>query len=100
MTKKQLESARMVISRTCNRKVKLIIRVNTFFPVTKKSLGVRMGGGKGAIDHEVAVVKAGHVLFEVDNVSKELAIEALSKAAYKLNIKCKIVCRKFVHLND
>ncbi len=97
VTKQQIESARMVISRSCGRKGVLFMRRNTFFPVTKKPLEVRMGGGKGSIDTWMAKVDAGSMLCELDNVDVSVAEVALQKASYKLNIPCKVVQRKFVY---
>ena len=98
LTQKQIESARMVITRHCNRKGKLVIRPQVFFPVTKKPLEVRMGGGKGSVEYMATRVRAGSIVFELDNLPEEVALAALQKAAYKFNFHCKVVCRKFVSL--
>ena len=99
ITKKQIESARIVMVRACGKKGRLFIRKNVFFPVTKKPLEVRMGGGKGAIDTYVATVRKGSILFELDNVPLDVAVEAFKKASYKLNINCKVVFRRFADLS-
>lgn len=99
ITAKQIEAARMVITRACNRVGKLIIRVSATLPVSKKPLEVRMGGGKGPIEFYVAAVSAGTVLFELDNVPIDLAMDALKRASYKMPLECKVVLRKFVKLS-
>ena len=99
ITKKQIESARVVISRACGKKGRISIRKNIFFPVTKKPLEVRMGGGKGPIDNFVCRVKGGDLIFELDNVSNDVAVKALNKAMYKLNIPCEIAHRRFVSVS-
>jgi large subunit ribosomal protein L16 len=98
ITAQQIKAARMVITRTCSRKGKVVCRVNVFFPVSKKPLEVRMGGGKGGVDHHAARVRAGAVIFEIDNIDLEVAELALQKASYKLNIPCKVVKRKFANI--
>ncbi|MBL0725718.1 MAG: 50S ribosomal protein L16 [Alphaproteobacteria bacterium] len=98
ITKKQIESARVVVNRACGKRGRFFIRKNVFFPVTRKPLEVRMGGGKGSVDFYVAAVKKGSILFEIDNVPLDVAVSALKKANYKLNIDCKIVFRRFVKL--
>src|SRR5919205_3395025 len=90
---RQIEAARRVITRYVRRGGKVWIRVFPDKPVTKKPAETRMGKGKGAPDHWVAVVKPGRVLFEIEGVSEQLAREAMSLAAQKLPIKCKFVSR-------
>ena len=87
----QIEAARRCITRTMKRAGKLWIRVFPHIPVTAKALGVRMGGGKGSVDYWMCQVKPGLVLFEVDGVSDDVAVEALKKAATKLPFKTKVV---------
>jgi len=99
ITAKQIEAARMVITRACNRIVKLVIRIAATLPVSKKPLEVRMGGGKGPIELYVAAVSAGTILFELDNVPIKMGVDALTKASYKMPIDCKVVLRKFVKLS-
>jgi len=99
ITAKQIEAARMVITRACNRIGKLVIRIAATLPVSKKPLEVRMGGGKGPIELYVAAVSAGTILFELDNVPIKMGVDALTKASYKMPIDCKVVLRKFVKLS-
>lgn len=87
----QIEAARRCITRTMKRAGKLWIRVFPHIPVTAKALGVRMGGGKGSIEYWMCQVKPGLVLFEVDGVSEDVAVEALRKAATKLPFETKVV---------
>jgi large subunit ribosomal protein L16 len=98
ITSRQLEAIRKVVSRTLKRSGVLYLRVFPHLPVTKKPLAVRMGGGKGAVELWVAPVASGTVIIEVDNVNQELAIEALTKAQYKLAASCSIVKRRFAYI--
>ena len=100
ITSKQIEAIRKVISRTLKRTGLLYIRIFPHLPVTKKALGVRMGGGKGGVESWIAAVNYGTVIIEVDNVSEELAREAFAKATYKLPIQCIMVKRKFAYNNQ
>ena len=93
VTARQLEACRIAINRYFSRKGKVWIRVFPDKPVTKKPAEVRMGKGKGGIDQYVAVVKPGRVMFEVANVSREDAQNALRRAAAKLGIKTRFVER-------
>jgi large subunit ribosomal protein L16 len=93
ITNRQIEACRVAINRYFNRRGKVWIRIFPDKPVTKKPAEVRMGKGKGAIDHYVAVVRPGRVLFEVANVPKEDAQNALRRAAAKLGIKTRFVER-------
>ncbi len=93
ITNRQIEAARIAINRHLKRDGKVWIRVFPDKPFTKKPLEVRMGSGKGNPEGWVAVVKPGRILFEVDGVSKEAALEALRLASHKLPIKTKIVAR-------
>lgn len=93
ITDKQIEAMRVSINRYFQRKGKVWIRIFPDKPVTKKPLEVRMGKGKGGVDHWVAVVKPGRILFEVGNVSKELAQNALRRAAAKIGVKTRFVER-------
>ncbi|MDR2077886.1 MAG: 50S ribosomal protein L16 [Rickettsiales bacterium] len=88
---KQIEAARRCITRTMKRSGKIWIRVFPHIPVTSKALGVRMGGGKGSINYWMCQVRPGLVLFELDGVGEEVAIEALGKASTKLPFKTKVV---------
>lgn len=93
ITARQIEAVRVVINRQFKREGDVVIRIFPHFPYTKKPVEVRMGSGKGAIDHWVAVVKKGHVMFEVSGVSEEQAKEAFRKAGHKLPIKVKMIKR-------
>ena len=91
LTSQQLEAGRRAIMRIIQKGGKLWLRVFPDKPVTKKPPEVTMGGGKGSVDHYVAVVRPGRIIYEIDGVSERLAREALKTAAYKLPIKTKIV---------
>ncbi len=93
ITSQQIEACRVTINRYFQRKGKVWIRIFPDKPVTKKPAEVRMGKGKGSVDHWVAVVKPGRILFEVGNVSKEMAQNALRRAAAKLPLKTRFVER-------
>lgn len=93
ITDKQIEAARVAINRFFQRKGKVWIRIFPDKPVTKKPAEVRMGKGKGGVDHWVAVVRPGRILFEVANVSEAEAREALWRAAAKLPLKTRFVGR-------
>lgn len=93
LTARQLEAARRAISRRLRRGGQLWIRVFPDKPVTRKPLETRMGSGKGNVDHWVAVVRRGRILFEVGGISDALAREALNMAARKLPIPTKVVSR-------
>ncbi|GAB4402150.1 MAG: 50S ribosomal protein L16 [Anaerolineales bacterium] len=93
MTSRQLEAARRAIVRYVKRGGKIWIRVFPDKPVSKKPAETRMGGGKGAPDHWVAVVKPGRVLFEIAGVREDVAREALRLAAHKLPIKTQFIQR-------
>ncbi|MCR5303713.1 MAG: 50S ribosomal protein L16 [Lachnospiraceae bacterium] len=89
----QIEAARVAMTRFTRRGGQVWIKIFPDKPVTLKPLGTRMGSGKGATDHWVAVVRPGVVMFEIAGVSEEVAREALRLATYKLPCKCKIVSR-------
>lgn len=86
-----LEATRRVIKRKIKRTGSLKINGFAYVPITKKASGVRMGKGSGSIDSWVFPIKKGRILFELDNVSIELAQAALRSAAKKLNLRSKIV---------
>ncbi len=90
---RQIEAGRIAISRHVKRGGKLWIRIFPDKPMTKKPAEVRMGKGKGAVDHWVAVVKPGRVLFEMEGVDLAVAREALSLAAHKMPIRTKLLVR-------
>ncbi|MCH2235471.1 MAG: 50S ribosomal protein L16 [Crocinitomicaceae bacterium] len=94
ITSRQIEASRIAVTRYMKREGKVWIRIFPDKPVTSKPAEVRMGKGKGALSHWVAVVKPGTVLFEADGVPLETAREAMRLAAQKLPIKCKFVVRK------
>lgn len=91
ITSRQIEAARIAATRYMKREGQLWIRIFPDKPITKKPAEVRMGKGKGALDHYVAVVKPGRVLFEVAGVPHDVAKEALRLAAQKLPVKTKFV---------
>ena len=93
ITSRQIEACRVAINRYLKRKGKVWIRVFPDKSVTKKPAETRMGKGKGAPDHWVAVVRPGRILFEVANVSKEDAQDALRRAAAKLGLRTRFVKR-------
>ena len=93
MTSRQIEAARRAIVRYVRRGGKLWIRVFPDKPVTAKPAETRMGSGKGSVDHWVAVVKPGHVIFEIGGVPEDAAREAMRLASHKLPIKTQFVSR-------
>ncbi len=93
LTSRQIESARIAMTRYMKREGKVWIRIFPDKPITAKPLEVRMGKGKGALSHYVAPIKKGRVMFEVDGVSEETANEALRLAAQKLPVLTKVVKR-------
>jgi large subunit ribosomal protein L16 len=93
ITNHQIEACRVAINRYFNRRGQVWIRIFPDKSVSKKPAETRMGKGKGAPDHWVAVVRPGRVLFEVGGVSKELAQNALRRAAAKLGLKTRFVER-------
>ena len=93
VTNHQIEACRVAINRYFNRKGQVWIRIFPDKSVSKKPAETRMGKGKGAPDHWVAVVRPGRVMFEVGGVSKEMAQNALRRAAAKLGLKTRFVER-------
>ncbi len=91
ITARQIEAARMVLSRYTKRSGQVYIRIFPHLAKTKKPAEVRMGSGKGSPEEWVAVVKEGRVMFEIGGVAPEMAREALRLAAYKLPIKCRVI---------
>lgn len=96
ITSRQIEAVRRAMVRQMRRRGRYWIRIFPDKPVTAKPAETRMGKGKGAVDHWVAVVKPGRVMFEVSGVSNEVAREALRRASYKLPIRTQIVSREGV----
>lgn len=93
VTSRQIEAARRVMTRYTKRGGKIWIRIFPDKPVTKKGGEMPMGKGKGPVDHYVAVVKPGMMLFEMAGVDEKMSKEAMHLAAYKLPIKCKFVVK-------
>jgi large subunit ribosomal protein L16 len=93
ITNRQIEAARIAMTRYMKREGKVWIRIFPDKPITAKPQEVRMGKGKGALDHYVALVQSGRIMFEIDGVSKEVAAEALRLAAQKLPVLTKVVTR-------
>jgi large subunit ribosomal protein L16 len=91
LTARQIEAARKAITHQTKRQGKIWIRVFPDKPVTKKPAGVRMGSGKGAVDHHVAVVTPGRIIFELAGVDEEIAKEAIRRAGAKLPFKTKFI---------
>lgn len=93
ITSRQIEACRMAIQRHTKRQGKLFIRIFPDKPVTKKPLEVRMGSGKGSVDHWVAVIKPGRVMFELSGVPEEMARGAFEVASAKLAVKTRFLAR-------
>jgi len=93
ITARQIETVRRTITRKFKKRGKIWIRIFPDKPVTAKGSEVPMGKGKGAVDHYVAVVKPGIILFEVTGVDKETAKDAFKAASYKLPVKTKFVSK-------
>jgi large subunit ribosomal protein L16 len=93
ISSRQLESARVAMTRHMKREGVVWIRIFPDKPITKKPQEVRMGKGKGALDHWVALVQPGRIMFELDGVTPQVARESLELAAQKLPIKTKVVVR-------
>jgi large subunit ribosomal protein L16 len=94
ITSRQIEAARRAIVRYIRRRGKVWIRIFPDKPVTKKPAETRMGKGKGSVDHWVAVVRPGRVMFELAGVSEEAAREAMRLASYKLPLKTRFLTRQ------
>jgi large subunit ribosomal protein L16 len=93
ITNRQIEAARIAMTRHIKRGGKIWIRIFPDKPITKKPAETRMGSGKGAPDHWVAVIKPGRVLYEIQGVDETLAREAMRLAAQKLPLKTRFVTR-------
>lgn len=91
---RQIEAARIALTRYMKRGGKVWIRVFPDKPVSGKPAETRMGSGKGALDHWVAVVKPGRIIFEIGGVSEEVAKEAIRLAGHKLPINCRFIKRE------
>lgn len=93
ITARQIEAARIAMTRHIKRGGKIWIRIFPDKPITRKPLETRMGKGKGSPEEWVAVVKPGRVMYEMDGVARDIAAEAMRLAAHKLPIKTKFVVR-------
>jgi len=93
VTARQIEAARRALVRYMRRRGKVWIRIFPDKPVTQKAAETRMGKGKGAVDHWVAVVKPGRIMFELSGLDEEAAKEAMRLATHKLSIKTKFTSR-------
>ena len=91
---KQIEAARIAMTRSIKRGGKVYIKIFPHKPITKKPAEVRMGSGKGSPEYWVAVVKPGRVMFEIEGVTEAQEREAMRLAAHKLPIKCKFAVKK------
>jgi large subunit ribosomal protein L16 len=97
VTARQIEAARVALTRHIKRGGKVWIRIFPDKPITKKPAETRMGKGKGAPEQWVAVVKPGRVMFEIEGVEKDLAQKAMALAAAKLGIRTQFVSREEAH---
>ncbi len=93
ITNRQIEAARIAMTRFMKREGQVWIRIFPDRPITRKPLEVRMGKGKGSLDHYVAIVEPGRIMFELDGVSEKVAREALRLAAQKLPVLTKVTVR-------
>ena len=93
LTNRQIESARIAMTRHMKREGSVWIRIFPDKPITSKPQEVRMGKGKGPLDHYVAVIKPGRIMFEIDGVPQDVAREALRLAAQKLPVQTQVVVR-------
>jgi large subunit ribosomal protein L16 len=93
ITSRQIESARRAMTRSIKRGGKIWIRIFPDTPITAKPAEVRMGSGKGAVDHYAAKVRPGRIMFEMDGVTEEQAREAMRLAAHKLPVRTRFVIR-------
>jgi large subunit ribosomal protein L16 len=93
ITSRQLEAARVAMTRAMKREGQVWIRVFPDKPITKKPAEVRMGKGKGAPEYWVAQIKPGNIIFESAGITREVAVESLSLAAQKLPLKMKFIVR-------
>jgi len=91
VTSRQIEAARRAMTRYVQKGGQIWIRIFPDQPITKKPAEVKMGGGKGAVDHYAVRVLPGRIMFEIDGVPEETARHALTLAAHKLPVKTKIV---------
>ncbi|MCK4891078.1 MAG: 50S ribosomal protein L16 [Candidatus Pacebacteria bacterium] len=94
ITSRQIEAARRAMTRYVQRGGKIWIRIFPDKPITRKPAEVPMGSGKGSLDHFVAVVKPGKIIFEMDGVEENVAKEAMRRASHKLPIKTKFIVKE------
>lgn len=94
VSSRQIEAARRAMTRYVQRGGKIWIRIFPDKPMTKKGDETPMGKGKGSVDHFVAVVKPGTILFEMDGIKKEVAQEAMRLASHKMNVKTRFVSKE------
>ena len=94
LTSRQIEAGRRALTREIKRRGKIWICVFPDKPITRRPAEVRMGGGKGAVDHWAAVIKPGRIVFEMDGVEEEVALKALTLASYKLPLQTTILKRE------
>ena len=100
VTSNQIEAARIAMTRHIKRGGKVWIDIFPHKPVTKKPAETRMGSGKGSVEYWVACVKPGRVMFEMSGVNEDVAREALRLASHKLPVKCKIVKKEEVAVDE
>ena len=93
ITSRQIEAARRAMSRYVKRGGRIWIRIFPDRPVTQKGGEIPMGKGKGGVDHYIAVVKPGVIMFEMEGIDEKLAKEVMRLAAHKLPVKCKFVTK-------
>ncbi len=94
ITSRQIEAARRAMTRYIKRGGKIWIRIFPDTPITKKPAEVRMGSGKGSIDHYAAKVRPGRIMFEMDGVAEDVAREAMRLAAHKLPVRTRFLVRE------
>ncbi|NMC15298.1 MAG: 50S ribosomal protein L16 [Chloroflexi bacterium] len=94
LTARQIEAARRAIVHELKRRGKVWIRVFPDKPYTKRAAETRMGKGKGSVDHWVAVIRPGRILFEVGGTDEESALKALLRARYKLGFRTKVITKE------
>lgn len=94
LTSRQIEAARRAMSRSTKRGGKIWIKVFPQKPITRKGAEVPMGSGKGSLDHYVAEIRPGNIIFEIGGLDEATAREALRLAKHKLPVKCKIVTKE------
>jgi large subunit ribosomal protein L16 len=100
VSNRQIEAARVALTRHIKRGGKVWIRIFPDKPITKKPAETRMGKGKGSPEGWVAVVKPGRMMFELEGVTREVAETAMALAAAKLSVKTKFVVREEAHTNE